>query len=106
MDDLPNYRDLPYRWEYTFDCPVGVWRARLDAKAWGKQKNILLYFSEGETAKKYCISLFKTSSYGPEEDGVGFRHIGQPGQLFELETAQTRTGRTKLISAKTLPEQG
>src|ERR1035438_9442361 len=100
MDDLPNYKDLPYRWEYTFDCPVGVWRARLDAKAWGTQQNILLYFSEVETKKKYCISVFKPSSWAPEEVCIGFRHQGQPGQLFELETAQTGTGRTKLARAR------
>jgi hypothetical protein len=106
MDELPSYKDLPYRSEYTFDCPEGMWRARLDAKAWGKQQNLIMYFSEIETGKKYCISVFKPSYYKPEDGRFPFRVQGQPGQCFELETARTRTSRTKLLSAKILPEEG
>jgi hypothetical protein len=106
MDELPSYKDIPHRFDYTFDCPAGVWRARLDAKAWGRQQNLIMYFSEIRTGDKYCISLFKPSSYKPEDGSFPFRVKGQPGEQFELETAETRTGRTKLLSAKTLPDEG
>jgi len=46
MDELPSYKDIPYRSLYTFDRPVGVWRARLDAKEWGRQQNLIMYFSQ------------------------------------------------------------
>jgi hypothetical protein len=106
MDELPSYKDIPRRFDYRFECPVGVWRARLDAKAWGKQQNLIMYFSETETGGKFCISVFKPSYYQPEDGGFPFRVKGQPGELFLLETAETRTGRTKLLSAKILPDEG
>jgi hypothetical protein len=105
MDELPSYKDIPYRSLYTFNCPEGVWRARLDAKAWVKQQNLILYFSEMVGGKKYCISVFKPSSYTPDKGGVGFRRAGQPGELFELHTSPTRTGRTKLLSSKILASE-
>jgi hypothetical protein len=105
MDELPSYKDLPYHFEYTFNCPQGVWRARLDTEAWGRQQNLIMYFSEIETGSKYCISVFKPSYYKPEDGGFPFRAKGQPGELFELETAETRTGRTKLLSAKILQQE-
>jgi len=38
--------------------PEGTWNARLDAKAWGKKGNILLYFSALEADAKYALSVF------------------------------------------------
>jgi hypothetical protein len=105
MDELPSYKDLPYCFEYTFLCRVGVWRARLDGKAWGKQRTILLYFTEEETGTRYCLAVFNTSYYMPEDRRFDFRRQGQPGDFFELETGETRTGRSKLMSAKILPQE-
>jgi hypothetical protein len=105
MDELPSYKDLPYCFEYTFHCPVGMWRARLDAKAGGKQRTILLYFTEEGTGKRYLIAVFNTSYYTPEDRGFDFRLQGQPGDFFELETGRTRTGRSKLLSAKIIPDE-
>jgi hypothetical protein len=49
---LPNYREIPYRFAHTFSCPEGAWKARLDAKTCGKGRNVLLYFSELDTGAK------------------------------------------------------
>jgi|SRR5579864_7272329 len=102
MDQLPGYKHLGlYMRDYTFECPAGVWRARLDGKAWGKKKNILLFFSDADTDKKYCISLFFfTTYYRPEDGGFDFREAGNRGDVFELETAVGPTGRTRLVSAR------
>jgi len=105
MDELLSYKHLPYCFEYTFHSPLGIWRARLDAKAWGKQRTILLYFTEEETGKRYCIAVFNMSYYMPEDRGFDFRLQGQPGDFFELETGKTRTGRSKLVSARILPQE-
>jgi hypothetical protein len=32
--------------DYEHDCPEGGWTGRLDQKAWGKSKNLILYFSD------------------------------------------------------------
>jgi hypothetical protein len=98
--DIAKYKEISDRWEYTFDCPLGVWIGRLDAKAWGKKSNILLYFSEVDSGKKYCISVYRPTQHRAEDGGLTFRYEGEPGDLFELSTAKTRTGKSKLVSAK------
>jgi len=50
--------------------------------------------------------VFKPSYYKPEDGGFPFRVKGQTGEHFELETAKTRTGRTKLLSARIFPDEG
>jgi hypothetical protein len=88
------------RFDYSFKCPIGVWKARLDGKAWGKSKgNLLLYFSELETQATYAISVFWTNGYGPERGVVNFKSNAEPGELFEIETARTRTGTVKMVYA-------
>lgn len=103
--DFPSYKEIYAFSEYSFDCPVGVWKARLDVKAWGKQRNILLFFSEMETEKKYCLSVFLPSLYRALDNGLNFRSADAlPGDVFELETGKTKTGRTKFISARKLAD--
>lgn len=101
---IEGYKQIDNRWEYTFACPEGVWTAHLDAKAWGKQRNLLLYFSEVESGRKYVTSVFLTGDlpYQPEKGGVNFKVEAEPGDYFELETAPTRTGRIKLVLARKL----
>ena len=100
LDTLPSYTELGSRaFDYTFECPVGVWRARLDMKAWGKGRTILLYFSETTTGKKYCVCVFDATYYAAADRGINFRRRALPGQTFELKTGKTRTGRTSLLTA-------
>lgn len=102
---LPKYQDLGSRaFNYTFECPAGRWQARLDAKAWGKGRTILLYFSELETGGKYCLCVFDASYFTPADRGINFRSFGEPGQCFELTTARTRSGRTSFLSARIIAE--
>jgi hypothetical protein len=101
---IEGYKHIANRSAYTFDCPDGVWKAHLDAKAWGKLRNLLLYFSELESGRKYATSVFLTSAlpYQPEKGGVNFKSEAEPGDCFELETARTRIGKTKLVFARKL----
>jgi hypothetical protein len=87
------------RYDYRFECPVGVWTARLDMKAWGKKRNLLLYFSERGTDAPYAISVFWTTGYSGEHGAVNFKSDAEPGEMFQLETAKTRTGTIKLVRA-------
>jgi hypothetical protein len=107
-DPLPSYKEIAFSFsDYGFDCPVGAWRARLDCKAWGKKRNILLFFTEVGTDKSYCACVFNETYHQPESGGIDFRDSGKPGQLFELETGKTKSGRSKLISARIIasPEE-
>jgi len=100
-DPLPSYKELTLRFgEYPFVCPEGIWRARLVAKAWGKARNLLLYFRAQETDKGHCIAVFHGTFYAPINRGINFRSMAKIDQIFELETGKTRTGRTKFISAR------
>jgi hypothetical protein len=105
LDELPSYKELTFDFGgFSFDCPVGVWRARLRCKAWGKRRNILLYFTEIGAEKGYCISVFHETYHAADDRRIDFRRTGRPGGLFELETGKTRTGRTRFLSAKVLAE--
>jgi hypothetical protein len=104
-DPLPSYRELTFDFkEYPFECPDGIWRARLVAKAWGKGKNILLYFRKLDTNKGHCIAVFHSTFFAPIERAINFRQTGEPGEVFELETGKTRTGRTRFLSARLIEE--
>lgn len=106
LDPLPSYKELTFDFgEFPFDCPVGVWRARLVMKAWGKARNLLLYFRELGTNKGHCIAVFHGTFYAPSDYGINFRQTGECGQVFELETGKTSTGRTKFLSARIIAEQ-
>jgi len=105
LDPLPSYKELGLDFEeFPFDCPVGVWRGRLCCKAWGKRRNILLYFTEITTDKGYCLCVFNETYHAAEDGRIDFRRTGQAGQIFELETGRTRTGRTRFLSARVISE--
>lgn len=100
LPDLPSHKHLTFDFaEYPFHCPVGLWRARLVMKAWGKNRNILLYFREVGTERGYCLTVFDPTLYAPRDGSINFRRTGEIGQLFELETGKTRGGRTSFLSA-------
>ena len=103
-DPLPSYKELNLDFaEFLFDCPVGMWRARLVMKAWGKERNLLLYFRELGTNRGHCIAVFHGTFYAPRDRRINFRHAAC-GQVFELETGKARSGRTSFLSARIIGE--
>jgi len=109
MPPLGN-KQIINRRDYPFECPVGVWQARLDAKAWGKQahfrgaRTLNLYFSEIESGKKRAICIYwaRYNHYRPVKGGVNFKVGAEPGEFFELETATRTDGTTMLVSVRKL----
>jgi hypothetical protein len=99
---FPSHTDFLGHYDYSFDWPQGTVRARLDARAWGKNANLFLYFTDVETGAKYLISVFWDKGYCITRDGLSFRHDVQEGDVLELETGRTRNGRLKLVSARKL----
>ena len=87
--------------DYTFGCPEGQWIAQLDNKAWGKGKvqNLILYFSEVGTNKKYWFSVFWANGYRADDDGLSFKDDVEPGAVLELTTAKTKNGNPRLQAA-------
>lgn len=98
-----HLRDIENRSDYSFDCPIGLWRGRLDAKAWGKKANILLYFSELDTGAKISLSVYWTARYQPANGGPNFKVEGEPGEIFELHNDKNKNGYSKLLTARKLP---
>jgi hypothetical protein len=87
--------------DWTLDCPEGTWTGRLDQKAWGKSSNMILYFSDQATGRKYRFSVFSRNRYRPRDNGHDFLHDAEPGDVFELTTNKTRRrGTPNLNSAR------
>jgi hypothetical protein len=86
--------------DYEFDCPEGKWMGRLEQLAWGKSTNLILYFADTATDRRYRLSVFAGSQYKPRDGSHDFRHDAQPGDLFELTTKKTKNGNPDLTSAR------
>jgi hypothetical protein len=107
---LSENERITNRRQYKSGCPVGVWKARLDGKAWGKQarfrgaRTLKLYFTEIESGGKYVVSIYwaRYNGYWPVTGGVDFKVGAEPGECFELETAKATHSMTVLVSAKKL----
>jgi hypothetical protein len=64
-----DFRAITNWEEYELDCPEGGWTGRLDLKAWGKSKNLILYFSDVATGRKYWFSVFHPNGYKTRDNG-------------------------------------
>jgi hypothetical protein len=64
-----GYDHVLDRNDYTFGCPEGTWIGRLDEKAWGKLRNLLLYFTDQSTNGRYWLSVFDRDNYRARDDG-------------------------------------
>src|SRR5262245_14168340 len=95
-----GYRHFTQASDYEFGCPDGAWTGRLDHKAWGKTRSMILYFSHTETGSKYWFSLFFESGYRPRDGGFDFKNDGHPGDVFLVTTGHTKTGNPVFQSAQ------
>lgn len=93
-------RDNPLLFAYQFEVPFGTWRARLDHKAWGKSKNLILYFTELETGEKYGLSVFWRDGYRTRDRKINFRDDAEPGDVFEVTIEPTKTGKYAFLATR------
>jgi len=91
-----SFRTVENWADYQFDCPEGEWTARLDNKAWGRSANLILYFSEIGTDKKYWFSVFGSKNYRPDGEGLSFKTDVEVGEVLTLTTTKTKTGNPRL----------
>ena len=106
MSDIPGGKSFTSHthflghYDYAFDWPQGTVRARLDARAWGKNRSLFLYFTDMESGAKRLISVFWDKGYCIGKDGLSFRHNVKEGDVLELEIGATRNGKLKMVSAR------
>lgn len=103
---MTHFREVEDWQDYTFGCPEGTWTARLDKKAWGKSKNLILYFSEVGTEHKYWFSVFWQNGYRGDDHSLSFKDDVAPGDVLILTTARTRTGNPRLKAAHKISGPG
>ena len=85
--------------EYKYDAPEGEWIGRLDTRAWGKSQNLLLYFTDINTAEKYRLSVFSRNSYKPYKSDLSFRKE-QLGKSYKISTSKSKNGLPKFLTAE------
>jgi hypothetical protein len=103
---ISGFRSHPEHEEmslYALDSPEGVWIGRLDFVAWGKQHNLICYFTEEATGRKYCLSTFWSKQFKPYTDGPSFREE-LPGARYEIQTTRSRNGLPRFDLARRLEE--
>lgn len=101
---FPSHTDFLGHYDYSFDWPTGMVRARLDARAWGRNANLFLYFTDMQSGAKRLVSVFWDKGYCIAKDGLSFRHDVAEGDVLELEIGTTRNGKLKVVSARKIVE--
>jgi hypothetical protein len=82
------------------EVPGGPWTGRLDFLAWGKSMNLLCYFTDMGTGKRYRMSTFGNLKYKPAKDGPEFdKEEPGTGRRYVITTEPTRTGLAKFLTA-------
>jgi hypothetical protein len=93
-----GFRKFQNHEDYPFGCPVGAWVGRLDHAAWGKSKNLILYFTNTADGERYWFSVYHAQGYKPRKGDYDFRDA-KPGMVFEIETTETKSGNPNLVNA-------
>ena len=88
--------------EYVMGAPDQVWTGRLDYHAWGTASNLLCYFTDIHSKKKWRLSVFSNKQYQPSKGGPAFD--AEPlGGLYEITPGKSKNGLPTFVSAKKLP---
>lgn len=101
---VTGFRSLPEHellHEYVLDAPADPWTGRLDYIALGKRSNLLCYFTDEATGKKYRLSTFWTNQFRPYSEGPCFREEA-PGGCYEIRTMISKNGVPRFDSARKL----
>jgi len=91
-----------YDWQHP---PEGSWIGRLDFKVWGQAANLVCYFTEISTGRKFRLSAFRPktrtgSRYAPRDGAIDFSAEGIDGQAYRLQTGLNPKGNPAWFSAE------
>lgn len=87
--------------DYAFDAPDGTWIGRLDHVAYGKTHNLLCFFTDDATGKKYRLSTFWSNKFRPYSEGPSFNEE-VPGGRYEIRTVISKNSLPKFDYARLL----
>lgn len=87
--------------EFDYMPPIGTWTGKLIAKCWGNGLNIICFFEDVTTGKKYQLSAFRHEEnvYRTKDDGIDFAEKGIEGQIYLIETKLSSKGKPVWLSA-------
>jgi hypothetical protein len=89
----------PHPEGYEFGVPDGEWIGRLDNKQWGKNQNLILYFTNEDTGQRHWFSVFANDKYRPRDEQVSFRDE-EAGSRYWMTTGHTPKGNPAFLSAE------
>lgn len=94
-------RELGLLTEFNYIPPIGIWTGKLFAKCWGNGLNIICFFVDVATGKKYQLSAFRhrENIYRPKDEGIDFSQRGMEGQAYLIETRLSSNGKPVWYSA-------
>ena len=94
-------RELGLLTEFEYMPPIGQWTGKLIAKCWGKGMNIICFFEDVATGKKYQLSAWRHEEnvYRPKDNGIDFSEAGINGRTYLIETRLSSKGKPIWYSA-------
>jgi hypothetical protein len=80
-----------------FQLPRGTWVGRLDFKIFGQSRNLLCYFTDVATGRRYVLSAWirielRSRMYCARDGVIDFSQPATEGLVYDLETNRTRAG--------------
>lgn len=99
-------RELGLLTEFDYMPPIGSLTAKLLAKCWGNGMNIICFFEDVATKKKFQLSAWRHEEniYRPKDNGIDFSQKGMEGQIFIIETGLSSKGKPVWLSASLIDE--
>lgn len=98
---IKKARELGLLTEFDYIPPIGQWTGKLLAKCWGIGLNIICFFEDVATGKKYQLSAFRHEEnyYCPKDDRIDFSQREMEGQIYLIETRLSSKGKPVWQSA-------
>jgi hypothetical protein len=88
---------------YDFGCPDGEWIGRLEAKQWGKNKNLVLYFTDQTNGTHWWFSVFWRDAYRARDGQLNFKDE-EEGSRYKMNTRTNDEGRPVFLGATKLAD--
>jgi len=83
---------------YQFGCPEGAWIGRFDDKQWGKNKNLILNFTDETSGGKFWFSVFAVEAYRARDGQVDFKNE-ETGGRYKMNTRLNEKGNPVFLGA-------
>jgi hypothetical protein len=92
----------PHPEGYEFGAPDGEWIGHFDDSQWGQNKNLILYFTDEGSGKRYWFSVFSTHDYCPRDKQINFKDE-KAGGRYTIKTGRSAKGNPVFLGASRLP---